>query len=332
MDFNRKLVMQFSIIIPIYNVEKYLKESIDSVLAQDFTDYEIILVNDGSTDNSPAICDEYAEKYTQIKVIHKANGGLSDARNFGIKKAQGDYLIFLDSDDFWNGVIILSEINQIIKKNNPDLIIHELSCFYNSEKIIPRKFKTKETQKFSYDLKKDLKYLVNNDIYYAAAWNKIIKSEIIKANQLYFPKGKIHEDVAWCADIIPYVSSYSLYKNPFYYYRKEREGSLTVQIRTKNIIDLIDIISEKETLLSKFDGGLSYLSYNYYIYLNNVNLLEEELKQKYLRKLIKLNYLLDYYPRNILSLKGKIRLALYKLLGIKCAGLIEYNIRKFLKK
>lgn len=324
--------MQFSIIIPIYNVEKYLKESIDSVLAQDFTDYEIILVNDGSTDNSPAICDEYAEKYTQIKVIHKANGGLSDARNFGIKKAQGDYLIFLDSDDFWNGVIILSEINQIIKKNNPDLIIHELSCFYNSEKIIPRKFKTKETQKFSYDLKKDLKYLVNNDIYYAAAWNKIIKSEIIKANQLYFPKGKIHEDVAWCADIIPYVSSYSLYKNPFYYYRKEREGSLTVQIRTKNIIDLIDIISEKETLLSKFDGGLSYLSYNYYIYLNNVNLLEEELKQKYLRKLIKLNYLLDYYPRNILSLKGKIRLALYKLLGIKCAGLIEYNIRKFLKK
>ena len=324
--------MQFSIIIPIYNVEKYLKESIDSVLAQDFTDYEIILVNDGSTDNSPAICDEYAEKYTQIKVIHKANGGLSDARNFGIKKAQGDYLIFLDSDDFWNGVVILSEINQIIKESNPDLIIHELSCFYDLEKIIPRKFKTKGTQKFSYDLKKDLKYLVNNDIYYAAAWNKIIKSEIIKINQLYFPKGKIHEDVAWCADIIPYVSSYSLYKNPFYYYRKKREGSLTVQIRPKNIIDLLDIISEKETLLSKFDGGLSYLSYNYYIYLNNVNLLEGELKQKYLRKLINLNYLLDYYPRNILSLKGKIRLALYKLLGIRYAGLIEYNIRKFLKK
>ena len=212
------------------------------------------------------------------------------------------------------------------------MIIHELSCFYDLKRIIPRKFKTKETQNFSYNLKKDLKYLVNNDIYYAAAWNKIIKSEIVKANQLYFPKGKIHEDVAWCADIIPYISSYSLYKKPFYYYRKGREGSLTVQIRPKNIIDLIDIISEKETLLSKFDGGLSYLSYNYYIYLNNVNLLEEELKQKYLRKLINLNYLLDYYPRNILSLKGKIRLAFYKLLGIKFAGLIEYNIRKLLKK
>ena len=79
--------MLFSIIIPVYNVEKYLSQCIDSVLKQDFTDYEIILVDDGSTDNSPNICDEYAEKYTQIKVIHKTNGGLSDARNFGIKEA-----------------------------------------------------------------------------------------------------------------------------------------------------------------------------------------------------------------------------------------------------
>ena len=324
--------MLFSIVIPVYNVAPYLGECIDSVLAQEFTDYEIILVDDGSTDNSPNICDEYAETHTQIKVIHKTNGGLSDARNFAVKEAQGDYLMFLDSDDFWNGKNILFEIYNIIKENNPDLIIHELSSFYNLEKIIPRKFKNEGIQKFSLDFKNDLKELVNNDIYYATACNKIIKTSIIKENNIEFSKGKLHEDVAWCADIIPYVSSYSLYKKPFYYYRKEREGSLTVQIKPKNIIDLIDIISEKENLLSKINGGLSYLSYNYYIYLNNINLLEEEQKQKYLKKLIELDYLLDYYPRNILSFKGKMRLAFYKLLGIKYAGLIEYNIRKFLKK
>ena len=324
--------MLFSIVIPVYNVAPYLRECVDSVLAQNSTDYEIILVDDGSTDNSPAICDEYAEKYSQIKVIHKANGGLSDARNFGTKEAQGDYLMFLDSDDFWNGKNILFEIYNIIKENNPDLIIHELSSFYDLEKIIPRKFKNEGIQKFSLDFKNDLKELVNNDIYYATACNKIIKTSIIKENNIEFSKGKLHEDVAWCADIIPYVSSYSLYKKPFYYYRKEREGSLTVQIKPKNIIDLIDIISEKENLLSKINGGLSYLSYNYYIYLNNINLLEEEQKQKYLKKLIELDYLLDYYPRNILSFKGKMRLAFYKLLGIKYTGLIEYNIRKFLKK
>ena len=135
--------MQFSIVIPVYNVAPYLRECVDSVLAQNSTDYEIILVDDGSTDNSPAICDEYAEKYSQIKVIHKTNGGLSDARNFGIKKAQGDYLMFLDSDDFWNRENVLLDLHNIIKENNPDLIIHELSSFYNSEKIILRKFKNK---------------------------------------------------------------------------------------------------------------------------------------------------------------------------------------------
>lgn len=324
--------MQFSIVIPVYNVAPYLHECINSVLTQNFTDYEIILVDDGSTDNSPTICDEYAGKYSQIKVIHKTNGGLSDARNFGIRKAQGNYLMFLDSDDFWKGKNVLSEIHDIIRENNPDIIIHELSSFYDLEKIIPRKFKDEGVQKKSYDFKRDLKGLVNNDIYYATACNKVIKTSIVKENNIEFPKGKLHEDVVWCADIIHYINNYALYSNPFYYYRKEREGSLTVQIRPKNIIDLIDIISEKEPLLSKINGGLSYLSYNYYIYLNSVNLLEEKQKEKYLKKLIELDYLLDYYPKNILSFKGKIRLWFYKLFGIRHAGLIEYNIRKFLNR
>ena len=268
--------MLFSIIIPIYNVEKYLNLCLDSVLAQEFADYEIILVDDGSTDNSPAICDEYAEKNTKIRVIHKTNGGLSDARNFGIKEAQGDYLMFLDSDDFWNGRNVLSELHNIIVERNPDIIIHELSSFYDLGKIVPRKFKNKDIQNFSFDFKRDLKKLVDNDVYYATACNKIIRTSIVKKNEIEFPKGKVHEDVAWCANIIPYIRSYALYSNPFYYYRKERQGSLTIKVKPKNIIDLIDILSEREIFLSKYEGGLSYLSYNYYIYLSHVNLLKKE--------------------------------------------------------
>lgn len=324
--------MRFSIVIPVYNVAPYLCECVDSVILQVFKDYEIILVDDGSTDGSSAICDEYAKKYTQVKVIHKINGGLSDARNFGIKEAQGDFLIFLDSDDFWNGITILSEIDKIIRKENPDLIIHELSAFYDLEKIVPRNFKNRDIQNFSFDFKRDLKKLVDNDIYYATACNKIIRTSIVKKNKIEFPKGKLHEDVAWCANIIPYIGSYALYPNPFYYYRKERQGSLTIKVKPKNIIDLIDILSEKEISLSKHEGGLSYLSYNYYIYLSNINLLKKEQKQKYLEKLIELKYLLDFYPKSILSFKGIIRLWFYKLFGIKYAGLVEYNIRKFLKK
>ena len=96
-----KIVMKFSIIIPCYKVEQYLHQCVDSVLAQTFDDYEVILVDDGSPDGSPAICDEYSKKSNKVKVIHKLNGGLSDARNVGLKEASGDYIVFLDSDDWW---------------------------------------------------------------------------------------------------------------------------------------------------------------------------------------------------------------------------------------
>lgn len=96
--------MRFSIIIPCYKVEQYLRQCVDSVLAQTFEDYEVILVDDGSPDGSPAICDEYGEKSDKVKVIHKSNGGLSDARNAGLDVAQGDYVMFLDSDDWWDDV------------------------------------------------------------------------------------------------------------------------------------------------------------------------------------------------------------------------------------
>ena len=92
--------MFFSIVVPVYNVEKYLKECIDSILSQTFTDFELILVDDGSKDESPLICDEYAQKDERIKVIHKPNGGQAEARNVGTETAAGQYIIYIDSDDF----------------------------------------------------------------------------------------------------------------------------------------------------------------------------------------------------------------------------------------
>ena len=92
--------MYFSVIVPVYNVEKYLSECIDSILCQTFTDFELILVDDGSKDKSGEICDQYAQKDSRIKVIHKENGGLSDARNFGTAASNGKYIVYLDSDDY----------------------------------------------------------------------------------------------------------------------------------------------------------------------------------------------------------------------------------------
>ena len=96
--------MKISVIIPVYNTEKYLKECVDSVLAQTYWDLEILLINDGATDSSPQICEVYAKQDMRIKVIHKQNGGLSDTRNTGIKQCSGDYVLFLDSDDYWDSL------------------------------------------------------------------------------------------------------------------------------------------------------------------------------------------------------------------------------------
>ena len=110
--------MLFSIVIPIYNVEKYLKECIDSFLNQDFDDYEIILVNDGSNDKSGEICDQYALQYPFIHAIHQENGGQAKARNVGTVKACGDYVVYIDSDDYIRGSHFLSSLVAHCEKTN----------------------------------------------------------------------------------------------------------------------------------------------------------------------------------------------------------------------
>ena len=125
----------FSIIVPIYNVERYLEQCIESVLAQDYQNYELILVDDGSPDNSIDICAKYAKQYSNIVFIHKINGGVSDARNAGIQIARGEYLMFLDSDDYWEGTTVLSDLQKIITENNPDIIFNYMSSIY-PDKIV----------------------------------------------------------------------------------------------------------------------------------------------------------------------------------------------------
>ena len=117
-----------SIIIPVYNVEKYLSHCLNSVLSQNFNDFEILLVNDGSTDGSDKICNEYAEKDNRIRAFHKENNGLSSARNYGLKKSSGKYVIFLDSDDFWNNDDILLSFFHKAEENNLDVVRGE---YYN---------------------------------------------------------------------------------------------------------------------------------------------------------------------------------------------------------
>jgi glycosyltransferase involved in cell wall biosynthesis len=201
----RKMIMRemfVSIIVPVYNVEQYLKECIESILAQTWKNFEVILVDDGSTDSSGKICDEYSQKKEFISVIHKKNGGLSSARNAGIDVAQGDYLAFIDSDDVVHPRY-LSELVAIVKKEKADLA----ACNF----CVGSLCRWKNFSEVKYDIRCNedvLKKMNDNDVVVTVAWNKLYHAKFFREYGLRYPVGKIHEDMFLTPQILYYTKKW----------------------------------------------------------------------------------------------------------------------------
>lgn len=229
--------MIFSVVVPVYNSEKYLKSCIDSILSQDFDDYELILVDDGSKDSSGAILDKYAEENKNIRVIHKPNGGQSSARNTGVQLAQGEYLVFLDSDDFYLTQNAFSLIAEKCKAS-PDIVAFKYKKFFD------------ETNKlgacgYSFsDISNDLNYsdkldlLVRKDAFFCSAWSKVVKRSVIIENNIRFDENSRCEDMDWYFNVVTNSSSISLLDEFVVAYR-QREGSVTSSGNQKTINDFI---------------------------------------------------------------------------------------------
>lgn len=179
-----------SVIVPIYNVEKYLNRCIESIVNQTYKTLEIILVDDGSPDNCPQICDEWKEKDNRIKVIHKKNGGLSDARNAGLDIAQGEYIAFVDSDDWIDKEWIEILFKELIK-NNCDVSISSTRLFKNVDETL---FIRGNTKKFLTNIEA-LEELINEKNIFTTACDKLYKKELII--NYHFEKNKVNEDEFW---------------------------------------------------------------------------------------------------------------------------------------
>lgn len=187
-----------SVIIPVYNVEKYLAECLDSVISQDIQDIEIICVNDGSTDGSGNILKMYMQKDNRIKVVNKENEGLSCARNVGIKYAKGDYLLFVDSDDCLSKHV-LKKLYETAEEENVEILTFDAECFYETEELKKREYKDNY-----YHRKKEYSgiwtgdelfcELIENDDFCDAAWILFIKNSWIKEKKIRFMPGILHED------------------------------------------------------------------------------------------------------------------------------------------
>lgn len=257
--------MKISVIIPVYNVEKYLHECVDSVLAQSYQNFEIILVDDGSSDCSPAICDAYAEKDHRILVIHKENGGQSDARNCGIGHASGDYLVFMDSDDFWDDQEALERLVQRAKKSGADVINYSYKKYYETSGQKVPQFDQVPPMDLKLTKKSEQKeFLCSNFLYIASPCNKMIRRNIFKKGMM-FEKGKSSEDIEWCARLLCVADSMDFVCENFYCYR-QREGSITHTIDEKACLDLTENVRKCISLAKRTKGSLRKCLYMYSAY------------------------------------------------------------------
>lgn len=310
--------MMFSIIIPVYNVEKTITECVNSVLSQSYRDFEIILVDDGSTDNSPRICDELAKSNNRIVVIHKNNGGLSSARNVGMKEVKGDYFLFLDSDDYWTYNDFLKNLFEIINEYNSEVIVFKLTP---DKKLISDRDRNIELEKVISNNNKagSFKYLILNDRLLSSACDKVYKSTLYNNEKYRFTEGVFSEDIDWTARIV--LSSERIaYLDRYAYYYRPNESSITHNIKAKNVLDLCNsikkIVKFSEQIINEdyYEWYMSYCAYQYITFLNvaaqysNKKEIESEIKD-----MKGYSYLLDYHYNH----KVKLCYVFNKVFGYK---------------
>lgn len=236
-------MFKFSVVVPVYNVEYYLRQCVLSILNQDFQDYELILVDDGSTDQSGLICDELALLNKNISVIHKSNGGLSEARNVGISKAKGEYLIFIDSDDHIEPKSFNYFYNELEKSYNPDVLITRVKEVYRDTKPKYTDL-TMPIETLKRSNKHDIiKWMFRNSNKLWAAVRYILRKSFIDDNNLNFAVGYFHEDIDWTSKIFLYAKSFSFVEYYWYNHRIGRQGSICTHIDPKRILDVLKLVA-----------------------------------------------------------------------------------------
>ncbi|WP_066633812.1 glycosyltransferase [Desulfolucanica intricata] len=239
-----------SIVVPVYNVEQYLDRCVNSLINQTFKDIEIILVDDGSTDNSPKLCDEYARQDNRIKVIHKKNGGLSDSRNMGIHYAKGEYILFVDSDDYIENDTCEKFAN-IVSEQEVDIVIGGAKKITSSEvkKMLPSTSLYNSVLSGSDYLKHELKH---NCAKMAACLN-LYRRKFLLENNLFFKIGLLHEDEQWTPRVFLAASKVLVSDNCFYNYVIREDSITKTKDFSKNAIHIVSIVAELSDFYEKLD-------------------------------------------------------------------------------
>ncbi len=328
---NNEKDILFSIIIPVYKVEKYIKECVESVLNQSYKSFEIILVDDGSPDNCPKICDEMAKNNKEISVIHKKNGGLSSARNEGIKNAKGRYILCIDSDDYLEKNDCLMKITQKIEERNPDVVL------INYKKLVESTGKEiialPQEKEFRILSDNDLDRLVSNGVYMSSACHKVVNRKMLIDNKIDFVEGVISEDVEWSAKILLHCKNIEYLDDCFYIYR-QRNNSITASYSIKSLSDVSKNFSSCMELIERekkedsdiYKTYMKYMSYQYAVMLIASNVLNYKDIKSILFNMKKYSFVLNYSTLK----KTRIIKIIYKISGIMGVRFVSKIYAKYL--
>ena len=321
-----------SVIVPVYNVEKYLSECLDSILKQTYKNLDIILVDDGSTDSSGKICDEYKNRDSRIRVFHKENGGLSDARNAGISVANGNYITFIDSDDIVGDRYVEFLYNSIIKGKS-DISVCRFKRFSNKDSIA---YDNTEKEENSIDSKEyyiKTLYQFDHTIYSVSSCAKLYKKEIFKNNR--FDVGRINEDFLICDRVLKEAKTVSLIDSTQYFYRINNSSITNSKFNKKRlyILEYCDFLKDKYKNDKQICDAIDST-----IYTRSIEFLTLMIESKFHDKNIKKTLWLNIKQGRKKVLKNKetrkqIKIsALLSFLGPTFLGNINVLLRKFKKK
>ena len=328
-------MVKFSIVIPVYNVINYLPKCMSSVLCQSFNGYEIILVDDGSTDGSGKLCDQYAEKDKRIKVIHQENQGLSSARNIGIRAAKGEFLLFLDSDDCYEQSELLYNICQ--KTSNADIVVFNWKEFldgrnpneYAVANFLPR-MQNEYVDGISY-----LQDVTAMPLYPWYPWIYAYRREFWQEHGFEFPIGIKYEDVALVYKVLLEAKKIVTVKDVWYCYRMARLGAITSSLKYQTEVDKINSVAANirdaqersipEDLKAKLCNNFSCLYYSAVI--QSFRIEPKEDRKKFWDALQEKKWICQY------TTEKKQRLVRYciSILGVpKTSALL--NLRRIMKE
>ncbi len=325
--------MKISFIVPIYNVEKYLPRCVESILSQTYSDFEVILVDDGSPDNSGMLCDEYARKDQRVRVIHKSNGGLSDARNTGLHEAKGEWVVFVDSDDFWVNGSCLQDIITVVEKHAEcGFVGFNCSYYYDDIQLFTKWVAYDDKLGYPIDKNTAMHALVASGVMPMSACLKVISRKCLFDLKLDFIEGILAEDIPWFIDLLEGCSKCMFVNQYIYAYRQDREGSITNSGGEKSFNNLFSIlknelakVDSRSFSLDAKDALRSFLAYEYCILLAMLGSLDKSIQKEKRKELYDYKWLLKY----TMNPKVKKVALVNKLFGI---SITERVLRIYLNK